>query len=389
MLRIEEKTESTGLLSGNQAAAYGAALAGVDVIAAYPITPATPVVETIAELMAEGLFKTEFIKVESEHSAMASCIGASMSGARTFTSTSSQGIALMHEMLHWAAGARCPIVLADVNRALAAPWSILTDQSDSLSQRDTGWIQYYCMSVQEVLDTLLQAFRVAEKVMLPAMVCLDGFYLSHTVEEVFIPSRQSVNSFLPPFEPVNVLRIEEPLSFGGLAMPQQFQALRTAMQKSMDDALDAARSADAGCAECFGRSYGMVSPYRCDDASTIIISSGTVCSTLEIVVDELRASGEKAGSVGIRLFRPFPLEEFLAAVSGASKLVILDRNFSNGAGGIFAQEIKAHLYNSPNKPPVFSFVGGLGGGDFTPALLLRMYERAREREKPRTGFEWI
>jgi pyruvate/2-oxoacid:ferredoxin oxidoreductase alpha subunit len=382
----------TTLLSGNEAAAVGAALARVEVVAAYPITPATPVSETVAELVAEGKLGCDFIRVESEHSAMATLIGASMAGARTFTGTSSQGIALMHEMLHWAAGGRCPIVLAAVNRALAAPWSILTDQSDTLSQRDTGWIQYYCASVQEVLDTVIQAFRVAEASMLPAMVCYDGFYLSHTVEEVEVPARREVDRYLPPFEPAQVLRIEDPRSFGGLANPSLFTKLRRSMQAAMETALEKAREADLAFGEHFGRSYGRIAAYRTEEAETIVVSSGTVCSTLEVVVDAMRSEGARVGSVRVRLLRPFPLEEFAETIRSARRLVVLDRNFSNGVGGIFAQEIRSHLYNRAllgEAPPLFAFVGGLGGGDFTPERLREMIERAERAERPWDGFEWL
>jgi pyruvate/2-oxoacid:ferredoxin oxidoreductase alpha subunit len=386
---MNEEKETYKLISGNEAAAYAAALARVEVIAAYPITPATPIVEKIADLMAAGEFATEFIRVESEHSAMASCIGASMAGARTFTSTSSQGIALMHEMLHWAAGARCPVVLVCVNRALAAPWSILTDQSDSLSQRDTGWIQYYCESAQEVLDSVLQAYRVAEQSMLPAMVCLDGFYLSHTLEEVCIPPRKAVDSFLPSFDPIECIRLEEPVSFGGLASPGRFQQLRESMHAAMEKALGLARDADDEYARLIGRSYGLLVPYECEDAETIIVSSGTVCSTLEIAVDELRSRGDKVGSLRVRLFRPFPRDDFVKIIAPAKRLIVLDRNFSNGVGGIFAQEIKAHLYNLEDRPPVYAFVGGLGGGDFPPELLLGMYERTMKSGEPWHDIEWL
>ncbi|MFQ6033760.1 MAG: pyruvate ferredoxin oxidoreductase, partial [Candidatus Bipolaricaulia bacterium] len=232
------------VITGNYAVSYGAALARAQVIAAYPITPQTTIVELLADFCAEGALDAKFIKVESEHSAMASCIGAAAAGARAFTATSAQGLALMHELLHWAAGARLPIVMADVNRAMAAPWSIWTDQNDSLAQRDTGWIQYYCESNQEALDTVIQAYRVAERVSLPAMLVLDAFFLSHTSEPVDVPEQALVDEYLPPYRPEFKLDVNDPRAFSGITMPSEYMELRYKMERAMEEALEVAHRAD-------------------------------------------------------------------------------------------------------------------------------------------------
>jgi pyruvate/2-oxoacid:ferredoxin oxidoreductase alpha subunit len=230
--------------TGNHAVSHGVRLARAEVISAYPITPQTQVVELLSQFCEEGLLKARFIKVESEHSAMAALVGAASTGARTFTATSAQGLALMHEMLHWAAGARLPIVMANVNRAMGAPWSVWTDQNDSLSQRDTGWLQIYCESNQEVLDTVLQSFKLAETVRLPVMLILDAFVLSHTAEPVEIPDPEDADRFLPPYRPGLRLDPSDPHAFNGLTTPDSYMEFRVAMQESMIQALEVAKSVD-------------------------------------------------------------------------------------------------------------------------------------------------
>jgi pyruvate/2-oxoacid:ferredoxin oxidoreductase alpha subunit len=369
------------VITGNYAVSYGAALARAQVIAAYPITPQTTIVELLADFCAEGALQAKFIKVESEHSAMASCIGAAAAGARAFTATSAQGLALMHELLHWAAGARLPIVLAEVNRAMAAPWSIWTDQNDSLAQRDTGWIQYYCESNQEALDTVIQAYKVAEQVLLPAMLVLDAFFLSHTSEPVEIPEQSQVDKYLPPYRPEYKLDIDDPRAFGGITMPGEYMELRYKIQRAMEEALEVTRAADLEYKEMFGRGYGLVEPYMLEDAEIALVTSGTVTSTSRLVIKELRAQGLPVGLLKIRLFRPFPVAEVRRYLSNVKKIAVIDRNISFGYGGIFAQEIRSALYNDGG-PPLFGFVAGLGGRDITPELIKSIIEYTQAHDRP-------
>lgn len=371
------------VLMGNHAAAMGAMLARVDVVAAYPITPQTQSVELLAELHASGRFQGQFIPVESEHSAMALLLGAATSGARTFTSTSSQGLAYMHELLHWVSGARLPVVMTEVNRALAAPWNLWTDQTDSLSQRDTGWMQFYCSNNQEVLDSVLMAYKVAENVRLPAMVVLEGFTLSHTYEPVEVPDQQDVDRFLPPYRPSQVLDWKRPLSFGALAGPKDYFRLRRRMAADMERAGEIIEEVGREFGEQFGRSYGSVDPYRCEDADVVLVTSGAVGSTALEAVDELRRGGFKAGNLRVRCFRPFPLRAIRRWVRPGARLAVVDRNYSMGGGGIFFQELKAAFYGESLRPPIYGTVVGLGGGDVTPELLQEIWRDAhQERVDP-------
>jgi len=375
------------VITGNHAVSYGAMLSRVQVISAYPITPQTQVVELLSEFCAKGALNAKFIKVESEHSAMAALIGAASTGARAFTATSSHGLALMHEMLHWAAGARLPIVMANINRAMGPPWSVWTDQNDSLAQRDTGWMQLYCESNQEVLDSVICAYKVAERVLLPAMLVLDAFVLSHTAEPVEIPDQALVEQYLPPYQPLYKLDVNFPRAFGGLAPPDVYMELRYQMQQAMEQALSEWERADAEFEEFFGRRYGLVEPYRLDDAELVLVTSATVTSTARVVIDGLRKQRQKVGLLKIRLFRPFPAEEVRRALAGARKVAVIDRNISFGAGGVFAQEIKASLHDHL-RVPVFGFIAGLGGRDITPATIREIIRYAQTHDEPQ-DLIWI
>lgn len=370
------------VLTGNHAISYGVMVSRVQVVAAYPITPQSQVVEKIAELCATGQLNARFIEVESEHSAMASCIGASAAGARAFTATSSQGLALMHEMLHWAAGGRLPIVMANINRAMAPPWNIWADQTDSLSQRDTGWLQFYCEDNQEVLDTVIQAYKISEQVMLPAMLALDGFFLSHTIEPVDVPDIEMVDAYLPKYELKYRLDVTQPYAFGALTRPDLYAEIRYAMQTAMEEAKGVAATADREFGELFGRSYGLVDEYRLDDAEVILVTSGTIAGTCREVVDELRQGGEKVGMLKIRMFRPFPKEEVCQALGTVRKVAVIDRNISFGHGGIFCQEVKSALYNLKSPPPVFGFIAGIGGKDVTAELIQKILDYTFVHDEP-------
>ncbi|MGM0484206.1 MAG: pyruvate ferredoxin oxidoreductase, partial [Candidatus Krumholzibacteriota bacterium] len=337
-------------IMGNHAVSYGVRASEAKVISAYPITPQTHVVELLSEMCASGEIDAKFIKVESEHSAMAACVGASAAGSRAFTATSSQGLLLMTEMLHWAVGSRLPIVLANINRAIGPPWSIWTDQNDSLSMRDVGWIQIYCESNQETQDTIPQAFKIAEQLQLPVMLVLDAFFLSHTYEIVDILEAKEVREFLPEYKPEIKLDVNDPHSFGNLASPDYYMELRYMIEEAMGEARGLIEKTGKEFGEHFGREYGLVHPYRCDDAEIIMVCSGTVASTVRAVVDEMRDEGIKIGSLKIRVFRPFPFEEVKKILSSAKKVAVLDRNISFGNHGIFFQEVKSALYGYTDIP---------------------------------------
>ena len=376
------------VIEGSHAVSYGVMLSRVQVICAYPITPQTHIVERLSELCASGELQAKFVKVESEHSAMATCIGAAAVGVRAFTATSSQGLALMHEMLHWASGARLPIVMANVNRALAAPWNIWCDQTDSLSQRDTGWLQFYCESSQEVVDTVIQAYKISERVSLPTMVVLDAFYLSHTFEPVNLPDQERVDQFLPRYEPKYRLDPNDPKSFSGLTPPESFTEFRYLMQQSMEEAKGVILQVDEEYESLFGRRYGLVEAYRLEDAELALITSGTAASTSRDVVDHYREQGKAIGMLKIRTFRPFPSEEIRRALKGVPKVAVVDRNISFGMGGIFAEELKSAFCNEEVRPAVFSYIAGLGGRDITQETLSNVIESTLEQDRPEREVLW-
>ena len=377
------------VLEGSHAVSEAVRLARAQVISAYPITPQTHIVEQLSEYCANGTLDARFLRVESEHSAMAALIGAASSGVRTFTATSSQGLALMHELLHWASGARLPIVMAQVNRALAPGWNIWADQTDSLAQRDTGWIQFYCENGQEVLDTTIQAFRLAEWVNLPVMVNLDAFFLSHTYEPVDVPEQKSVDRFLPPYKPRFQLDLANPCAFNQLAPPNIYMEMRHSIQMAMEEAFTFFEQMEEEFESILGRRHGAVEAIQCDDAEVILITSGTVTSTSRQVVAELREKGEKVGLLKIKLFRPFPVTMLRELTASASKVAVIDRNFSFGASGIFAQEVKAALFNFPGHPPVYGYVAGLGGRDITTEVIEEIYWLTKNSTAPENESSWV
>ncbi len=368
-------------MMGNFAASWGAQLARVQVIAAYPITPQTLIVEKLSEIVADGELDAKFIKVESEHSAMAACIGASATGARAYTATSAQGLALMHEMLHWAGLARLPIVMTNVNRAMAPGWSIWADQNDSLSQRDTGWMQIYASSAQDILDSTIIGYKVSEKVLLPTLISFDAFFLSHTVEVVDMPDIELVDKYLPPYNPEYKLDVNDPRSFGALTDEQYYYEFRYKMQEAMDEAVDVIKQAGKEYEELTGRLYKLVHPYRCEDADLILVTSGTIAETTNVAVDELRAEGKKVGNLRIRVIRPYPKKEILEVVKGVKKLAVIDRNISPGYSGIFSQELKSALYNEVDIP-MRSYIAGLGGRDVKVVDIKDMANDALKNDTP-------
>lgn len=376
------------VIIGNHALSYGAMLSRAQVIAAYPITPQTEVIELLSEMCANGELDAKFIKIESEHSAMTACVGASATGVRTFTATSAQGLALMHEVLHWAVGARTPVVMGNINRAMAPPWTIWTEQTDSLSQRDTGWMQIYCQNNQEVLDSVIQAYKVAEQVKLPAMVILAAFVLSHTSETVEMPEQEKVDEFLPPYELEYKIDPDDPHAFGGLTGPDGYFELRYIIQKAIEDAIPKWEEVGEEFGKLFGRSYGLVETYKIEDAKELIISSATVASTARSAIDYLREKGKKVGLLRIRVFRPFPAEKVKSLLSAIDKAIVIDRNISFGASGIFYQEVKAACYNEKNKPPIFGVITGLGGRDVGKKDIIDIYEYVMKQDKVESDIIW-
>jgi len=360
------------------AASEVVAMADVDVIPAYPITPQTHIVEHLAELVASGHLDAEFVTVESEHSAMSTCVGASAAGARVFTSTSSQGYALMSEICYIASSMRLPIVMAVANRALSAPINIWNDHGDLMMSRDTGWIQTVAENGQEVLDLLLHAFRVAEdqRVMLPFIVNLDGFILSHMIEPMMMPDPDEVKKYLPPYQPKLRLDPQNPVSMGPVGMPDVY----TEAKKAHDEALKASKpvilEAWKEFAELFGRTYHPVETYRTEDADTILITMGSISETAMTAVDAMRQAGKKVGLVRIRLWRPFPAEELLAAVKHARALAVVDRvvALSGGCGPVCC-EVKAAFYDRKFYPYIQNYIAGLGGRDVTVQVFEEMADQ--------------
>ncbi len=369
-------------MTGNHAVAHAVKLCRTPLIAAYPITPQTSIYEKLSEWEASRELKGIMMRTESEHSAMASCIAASLTGVRTFTATSSQGIALMHEMLHFAAGCRAPVVMANVNRLLAAPWGFWADQLDSLSQRDTGWIQFYCENGQESLDTVLQAYKIAEQVYLPTMLSLEAFFVSHFMEVVDLPEQEQVDHFLPPIDLPHKFNMDKPGFLVPVVPSELYRKYKQMAQVSMDSVKEIAVQVDKEFKERFGRSYGIVEPIMLEDAEVVLVTAGSITSTARVAIKNLRTRGKKVGLLKVRLFRPFPGEAIQAAVRGKKKIAVIDRNISLGSGGIFCQELRAALIHSPEHPLTYSYIAGIGGTDVTPEVIEKIALDAMKRSEP-------
>lgn len=373
------------VMTGNKAVAEAVKLCDVDVIAAYPITPQTSIVEYLAEFVAKKEIDAEYIKVESEHSALSALIGASSAGARTFTATSSQGLILMSEVMFTASGMRLPIVMANANRALSAPLNIWNDQQDSLAVRDSGWIQFYAENNQEALDYVIQCYKISEnkKVMLPSMVNLDGFYLTHTLEPTEIPDKKDVKKFLPPYEPEYCLDPESPLTFGFFAGPDSYEEFRYEQQKAMENAERVIKEVAKDYYRLTGRKYSAIEEYRLDKKDIVLLTIGSVSGTVKEVVDKL----EKKYLVGVaklRMFRPFPFEEIRGIASRAKIIGVIEKDVIIGVDqGVVATEIKNALYSSKSIP-VVSFIVGLGGRDTPPSTIekiIKICEASIEKQE--------
>jgi len=356
-------------------------LANADVVAAYPITPQTHIVEHLAELVADGELAAEYIPVESEHSAMSACLGSAAVGARTFTSSASQGLELMHEVLYVASSLRLPIVMATVNRALSAPISIWSDHSDAMSVRDTGWIQIFGKNGQEVIDNILCAFRIAEdqRVLLPVMVHLDGFHLSHMIEPITFPEQSKVDQFIPPNKYPLPLDPDRPVTMGGFGPPPIYTEVKWAQQVTLKAAKDVISQAWQEFGDAFGRYYSPVETYRSEGSQVLLLTMGSFSETAMAAIDKMKDDGKDVGLINLRLWRPFPFNEFRQAVKDTEVVIVLDRALSfGGPGGPVCSEIRSALYHQDRKPKVIGFVGGLGGRDISVAGFEEIVSRGIE-----------
>ncbi|GAA2106437.1 pyruvate synthase subunit PorA [Microlunatus panaciterrae] len=361
-------------IEGSLAVARAVALCRPEVISAYPISPQTHIVEGLSDMVRTGeLSPCEYLMVESEFGAMSACIGASAAGARTYTATASQGLLFMAEALFNASGLGLPIVMTVANRAIGAPINIWNDHSDTMSQRDSGWIQLFADSNQEAVDLHLQAFRLAETLSVPVMVCMDGFILTHAVEEVELPDQEQVDAFLPPFEPRQMLDPDDPMSIGAMVGPEAFAEVKFLMHAKQVEALDVIPRIAAEFQQVFGRAAGgLVRPYRTDDAETIVVALGSVLGSIEVVVDALREEGVAIGALDVTCFRPWPINEVREALAGAKRVIVLEKAFAVGAGGIVGQNTRLALAGLPTT--VYNVVAGLGGRPITRASLRGLFD---------------
>lgn len=368
--------------SGNVAAATGVKLARAQVIAAYPITPQTPLTEKLSEFVESGEFEAEYIPVESEHSAMGVCIAASTAGARAFTATSANGLLYMTEQLHWAVGSRLPVVMCVANRGIGAPWTVWNDQQDSMSQRDAGWIQIYANDHQQIIDSVIKGFKLAQTVSIPVMVCYDGYLLSHTYMPFEQPDQNKVDSFLPPFTPKNFLDPDDPGNFNPVTLPDVrpgvdgklepgYIEIRHNLHQDIRASLAVYDEIDKEFAEQFGRGGNpFIEEYECDDADFVAVCIGSLSYQLRDVIDSMRADGVKVGVMGVQMYRPFPDEAIVGALAGKKCAIVFEKALSYGNQGALYADIKSALYNSENKPHVHNYILGLGGREIKTEHLL-------------------
>lgn len=392
------------IITGNDAAAEAVKLCGVQVVAAYPITPQSSVVEALSKYVEQGIMNAEFVTVESEHSALGVCIAASTVGARVFTATSANGLAYMCEQVHWAAGARLPIVMCCVNRAMAAPWSVLNDQQDSMTMRDAGWIQIFCRNNQEIHDTVIQAFKIAETVHVPVMVCYDGYILSHTVMPVELAPQEKVDAFLPKYTPhtildpshprnLNPVTLADPRKDGSGTLCHGYMELRYLHQEALLNSPATIVAADKEFGKLVGRNWGgMVWGYRNEDAEILLMAAGSLTMELSVAVDAMREEGIKVGVLGLRVYRPFPNKELAEAVRKAKLVAVFDKSVSYGNEGPICADLKSALYTSDVSPVVHGYITGLGGRDVKYRHLIEATKKsiaALNNGNPVKETEWV
>ena len=366
------------LLEGSQAVAEAVRLCRPQVVAAYPITPQTHIIERLAQHVADGELEAEFINAESEFGAASLVLGAVVGGARAFTATASQGLLLMTEVLFNIAGMRLPVVMVCANRALGAPINIFSDHQDSMALRDAGWIQLYVESNQEAADSVIQAYRIAEACELPVMICIDGFFLTHTFEPVELPVQTAVDDYLPAFHFERTLDPGQPMTLGGGSEPDNYQEFRMAQHDAMENAAAVIEAFDASFGEQFGRTYdGLVQVYRLKGAQTVLLGLGSLMGAVRDVVDKLRDQGQAVGALRLRCFRPFPAQVLVQHLGTAQRVIVLEKAFSAGAGGIVAAELRAALQRASMTTVVESVIGGLGGRDLTPEVIEAVFHGAQ------------
>ncbi len=374
-------------LEGSHAVASAVARCRPRVIAAYPITPQTHIIEHLARMIADGDLDSEFVSAESEFAAASIVLGAVATGERAFTATASQGLLLMTEVLFNIAGLRLPVVMICANRAVSAPISIFNDHQDSMSLRDAGWIQLYVESNQEAADTVVQAYRIAETCALPVMVCMDGFFLTHTFEPVELPTQEEVDRYLPPLRFPRALNPARPMTLGGGAEPDNYLEYRASQHRALDDAAETIAHASTEYAQVTGRDHGgLFEAYRLADAHTVVVALGSVMGAIKDSVDALRHQGQAVGALRLRCFRPFPSQALVRALAGAQRIVVVEKALSAGAGGILACELRACLQQAGSACPVHGFVGGLGGRDLTVNTLTAVIDAAAKSPAPACRF---
>ena len=373
------------------AAAEAVKQANVDVISAYPITPQTHIVEHLSEIVANGELDAEFFCVESEHSALSVCVGAAATGARTFTCTSSQGLALMSEITYIASGLRLPMLMIISNRTISAPLSIWNDHSDTMTIRDCGWVQYFVENGQEVYDHVFISYRLGEDraVLFPVIINMDGFILSHVIEPIELIEQEKIDQFLPPYEPLHRLHPDRPVTMGAFALPAIFAEAKKAQEVALRSSMPKILEVWKAFGDMTGRYYHPIESYKAEDADTLLVTMGSISETASVAVDKMREEGRSVGLVKIRLWRPFPFDDLKKATLHAKQLVVIDRAISVGACGPVASEVKAALYGNDRRPSVYNFVAGISGRDVTPSDFIKMVDKAEIEieEGNKEGFE--
>lgn len=371
------------LIEGSMAVAETVKLCRPNVVAAYPITPQTHIVENLSQFVADGDLKAEFLNVESEFGAASVVLGASAAGARTFSTTTSQGLLLMGEVLYNISGLRLPVVITCANRAVSAPINIWNDHSDAMTVRDAGWVMFFAEDNQEAADMHPQAYKIGEdpNICLPVLINMDGFILTHAFEPVDIPEQKEIDDFLPPYKPAEFLTVKDPRTFGLLAEPQWYMETRYKLYETHEDVKPVIEKVADDFKNKFGRYYGgLIDTYRLDDAERAFVAMGSLVGTLKDVVDDLRAKGEKVGVLKIRSFRPFPKEKINEVCRDIKELIVVEKAFSFGLGGVLQEEMRAAFYRQKHQPLVSGFVLGLGGRDVPPASLINIYNGSKGRE---------
>ncbi len=375
---------TTEVLEGSQAVALAVKACRPQVVSAYPISPQTHIVEALAGMIANGEMDSQYVRVESEFSAASVVSGASAAGSRSYTASSSQGLLLMTEVLYASAGMRLPFVMTGVNRAISAPITIQVDHQDTVSLRDAGLIQFYVESSQEAYDTHIAAFKIAEdpSIMLPVLVCMDGWILTHSYERISMIGQEEVDGFLPPFRPANFLDVNDPKTWGSYAEEDVLMEFRYAIHLAMQRGKRRIKEIFSELAGITGRDHGgLIEAYRTEDAEVILVAMGSVVGTIKESIDKLRSQGRRVGLIKIRCYRPFPFEDILGSIAGAKVVAVLDANFSMGSEGALGMDLKAKVCGRPGAPLVIDFVAGLGGREVNEERILEIVEKAEEMER--------